>query len=180
MTPARAPALALVCALDWARLLKEDFGVDAGVKWPNDVWVGEKKLAGVLAEMSSESDRIHWLVLGVGVNANNAPPSKSAISAVSLRGIFGRNVSRRELLSGWLRRFRKSYSVYQREGFLPFREAYTDLAVLNGRQISFDAEDRDVSGIVRGVDDEGRLMVQTADGPGVLAGGEIHLSVERR
>jgi BirA family biotin operon repressor/biotin-[acetyl-CoA-carboxylase] ligase len=180
MTPARVPALALVAALDWARFLKADFGVDAGVKWPNDVWFNGKKLAGVLAEMSSEVDRIHWLVLGVGVNANNAPPSKGLVPAVSLRGILGRNISRRELLAGWLRRFRKSYSVYQREGFLPFRSAYTDFAVLNGRRISLDAESRDVSGIVRGVDDEGRLMVQTADGPVVLAGGEIHLSVERR
>ena len=128
LAPSAVPALALVAAVDWALTLKAACGLDARVKWPNDVWVGEKKVAGMLTEMSSEADRVHWLVLGVGLNVNNAPPP----GAASLKSLTGRPWRRQDLLLAWLKRFKKSRATYQTKGFAPFQAAYGKLSSSTG------------------------------------------------
>jgi BirA family biotin operon repressor/biotin-[acetyl-CoA-carboxylase] ligase len=172
LAPAAVTALALVAAVDWALTLKAVCKVDARVKWPNDVWVGEKKVAGILTEMSSEADRVHWLVLGVGLNVNNAPPA----AAASLKGLTGRTWRRQELLLAWLNRFGKSYLVYQTGGFAPFRAAYGKISLLNGRKVSFEGQNGVSSGRAAGVDRLGRLLVKTSGGMESLTAGDVHLT----
>lgn len=110
--PARIQELVLAAAGDWVEALKER-GVDAFVKEPNDVWVGERKLAGVLAEMSSEPDNIHWVVLGVGMNVNNDPPKQVVAPSTSLKILTGRPWRRQELLSAWMSRFARTYARFR-------------------------------------------------------------------
>lgn len=172
--PEAAPALALVAALALARAVKR-FGVEARLKWPNDVWVGEKKLAGLLTEMSAESDRVHWLVLGVGVNVANPPPAEARTPAVSLAGLLPKPPARAALLAGWLKEFHGAYGTYQRRGFTPFRAAFERLSVLKSRPVSFEADGGLRRGEVLGVDGEGRLRLRTPGGTVVFRGGEVSL-----
>jgi BirA family transcriptional regulator, biotin operon repressor / biotin---[acetyl-CoA-carboxylase] ligase len=110
--PAGVQALVLAAAGDWVEVLKAR-GVDAFVKEPNDVWVGKRKLAGVLAEMSSEPDRVQWVVLGVGMNVNNDPPKEVIAPSTSLKALTGGPTPRQDLLSAWMSRFQTTYARFR-------------------------------------------------------------------
>lgn len=179
LRPDQVPALGLVAALDWARAIRDRTGLAARVKWPNDVWVQGRKVAGLLIEMSSETDRVHWIVLGMGVNVNNAPPRDLPVPAASLAGITGAPVSRGALLSRWLRLFSRSYRLYQRRGFASFRQAYLRFSLLEGRTVAVDGPEGIARGRVAGVDPQGRLMVVGSKGTSVFAVGEVSLRLGR-
>lgn len=173
IAPDRCPALTLVAALDWVRVLRRR-GLDARVKWPNDVWVGEKKVAGILTEMSAETDRVHWVVMGVGLNVNNRPPALTEAASVSQ---WTGPVSRQDLLSEWLARFARSYGRFVRYGFGPFQEDFNRWSLLQGRRVRLEGT-VSMEGQVLGVDGFGRLRLKTPRGEKIGVGGEV--SVVRR
>lgn len=173
LRPNRVPALTLVAALDWVEVLRGR-GVPAGVKWPNDVWADGKKIAGILTEMSAETDQVHWVILGVGMNVNNRPPAATSVTAASVSDWTG-PVALEDVLTEWIGRFSKSYARFVRSGFAPFRSAYARRAVLTGKTVSFEGPDGRTEGRVRGVDAEGRLRLATSKGTLVCAGGEVSL-----
>jgi BirA family transcriptional regulator, biotin operon repressor / biotin---[acetyl-CoA-carboxylase] ligase len=168
LRPSQVPALTLVAALDWARAIRRVTGLKAGVKWPNDVWIGGRKAGGLLADMSSDMDTVHWMVLGVGLNVNNAAPRGTRFPAVSLRSALGRPVSRHELLCTWLALFQASYARYKTDGFPPFQKLCNQNLLFRNRNRLWDTVHGPVRGHVRGVDAEGRLLLKKAAGP-VLA-----------
>jgi BirA family biotin operon repressor/biotin-[acetyl-CoA-carboxylase] ligase len=175
LRPSQVPSLAMVASLDWARVVSRTPGVAARVKWPNDVWVGSRKLAGVLVEMSSEIGRVHWVVLGVGVNINNRLPSGMAVPAVTLARLAGGPVDRGALLAAWLDLFAESLSRFEREGFETFRGEYDRFSLLRGRRLAWRAEGKIGQGLVAGVDADGRLRVEGPDGPRAFSEGEVVL-----
>jgi BirA family biotin operon repressor/biotin-[acetyl-CoA-carboxylase] ligase len=171
--PEGVPALTLVAALDWVEVLRAR-GVPAGVKWPNDVWAEGKKVAGILTEMSAETDRVHWVSLGVGVNVNNPPPASTSLPAASVSNWLG-PIALEDLWGEWRDRFSKSYIQFCRSGFAPFRALYEKRALLTGAAISFTGAEGRNTGHVLGVDEEGRLRVSTSKGPVTYVGGEVSL-----
>jgi BirA family transcriptional regulator, biotin operon repressor / biotin---[acetyl-CoA-carboxylase] ligase len=171
--PSRMPGLVLVAALDLALELRARWRLAARVKWPNDVWVGRRKVAGLLADMSSEMDRVQWAVLGVGVNVNNPAPPGTRTPAVSVKECLKKAVSRRDLLAGWMDRFQKSYHAYQRHGFAPFRKSFERASLLQGRHVAVEAAAGRLSGRVLGVDDLGHLRLKTACGVVAVGEGEV-------
>ena len=83
-----APRLTLVTAIALAEAVEDVAGISAALKWPNDLYIGGRKAAGILAEMSSDLDRLRHVVLGVGLNVNAAPedfPADLQPKATSLR-----------------------------------------------------------------------------------------------
>lgn len=169
----RVPALTLVAALEWVSVLKAR-GVPAGVKWPNDVWAEGKKIAGILTEMSAETDRVHWVVLGVGVNVNNRLPGSLPVPAAAVSSWTG-PLPLEELLQEWVDRFSKRYVRFSLSGFAPFRSEYAEASVLQGARVSFEGPDGRTEGRVLGVDLEGRLRVSTVTGETTCSGGEVSL-----
>lgn len=181
LSPAQAPALTLVAALEMARTLQRRTGLTPALKWPNDIWWDGRKLAGFLTEMSAEADRVHWLVLGVGVNVNNPAPKGLGLPAVSLRAALGRTVSRQLILSDWLGSFHEALRKYERDGFSPFKEAFEKLMLFRWNTVELETAAGPLVGEIRGVDDLGRLSFlkagQTA--PDHLLEGEIRLKLTR-
>ncbi len=175
LPPGQAPGLALVAALEWARVIRRKTGLLAQVKWPNDVWIGDRKAAGILTEMSSEIGRVHWLVLGVGVNVNNAAPAKLSVPAVSLAEAAGKPLSRQDLLAAWLKAFARSYRRYLRAGFPVFRRAYEKHSLLRGRRVRCVTSQGTVEGRAAGVDEGGNLLLRGPHGLLRLAEGEVTL-----
>lgn len=171
--PEGVPPLTLVAALDWVEVLRAR-GVPAGVKWPNDVWADGKKIAGILTEMSAETDRVHWVALGVGVNVNNRSPMSASVPATSVSAWTG-VIALEGLLLEWLERFSKSYAQFCQTGFGPFRLAFEQRALLTGVQVSFEGPEGRSTGRVMGVDTAGRLRLSTVKGERVCVGGEVSL-----
>jgi BirA family biotin operon repressor/biotin-[acetyl-CoA-carboxylase] ligase len=172
LPPDRVPALALVAALDWVRVLRRRTGLPALVKWPNDVWVRGRKVAGLLTEMSSEVDRVHWVVLGAGLNVNNRPPRRTASPAGSLSAFLARRVPRNDLLRDWLAEFGRSYARFRAGGFAPFRKDFDRHSLLRGRPVVCRTAEGTVRGRALGVDASGRLRVNAPGGVRVVWEGE--------
>ncbi|MFB6156077.1 MAG: biotin--[acetyl-CoA-carboxylase] ligase [Haloferacaceae archaeon] len=159
LPPAHAPLYTLAAAVAVTRAAR-GVGVDASIKWPNDVMVDDAKLAGVLTEMEGEADRISWLIVGVGVNANVDPDSLPA-GATSLRAEVG-DVTRSEFLQRALTAF--DTLTADPDAIL---DAWREHAATLGRRVRVETPTGVVEGRAVGVRFPGALVVETED-----AGGE--------
>jgi BirA family transcriptional regulator, biotin operon repressor / biotin---[acetyl-CoA-carboxylase] ligase len=158
------PLAAAVAACEAAEALED--GIECAIKWPNDVWVDDRKLAGILIEARPEDG---WAVIGVGINLAIAPeefPPELRETATSLRAGVSGGDARRALDQGLDR-----WVEADAETVL---SAWAARDALRGREISWDGG----SGVADGVSDSGDLLVLTAGGDRVALGaGEVHLSL---
>ncbi|MDZ4168090.1 MAG: biotin--[acetyl-CoA-carboxylase] ligase [Coriobacteriia bacterium] len=173
VAPADAGSLALVVGLGIAQGL-ESVGVRPRLKWPNDVWMGEAKVAGVLLEMSAESDRVTWVVAGFGLNVVR-PPDAPLVAAYVRDELPDANIA--AVTASVLDGIAEAYGVWLDAGFGSLQEAYNERSLLNGRDVVVsDASGAvRVRGVARGVDDEGRLIVQGRAGTEAVSSGEATL-----
>jgi BirA family transcriptional regulator, biotin operon repressor / biotin---[acetyl-CoA-carboxylase] ligase len=181
VAPAQVASLALAVALGVVRGL-EPLGVRARLKWPNDVLLGEDKLAGVLLEMSAETDSVNWVVAGVGLNVRR-PVEVEAASGESARGVaylgdLAPGVRLAEAAAAELDGIAKAYAQWQSGGFAALQADYGARFALAGKgvHVSDLLGNVRVSGVAQGVDGEGRLVVRADDGEIVaVVAGEVTL-----
>jgi BirA family biotin operon repressor/biotin-[acetyl-CoA-carboxylase] ligase len=145
------------------------------LKWPNDVLLDGRKVAGLLNEMNAETEQVHYLVLGVGVNLNMAAtefPSDLRTPATSLFAAGGVEVSRRDFTQTLLRQLDALYEQYLRQGFAPIRAAWEQHCNMVGRMVEVDSPPKRYVGCVSGIDESGALLVDLPGGvrERVLAG----------
>jgi len=155
--PARVPVFTLAAAVATTRAAREA-GVDAGIKWPNDVVVGadERKLAGILTEMEGEADRVSWVVVGVGVNANvDVTDLPDGVDATSLRAEVG-DVNRRAFTQRLLEEF--DALRVDLDAVVP---AWREYATTIGRRVRVDTPGGEVVGEAVDVAFPGSLVVDT-------------------
>jgi BirA family biotin operon repressor/biotin-[acetyl-CoA-carboxylase] ligase len=177
LPPTRAPELTLVGALAACDALR-DAGVDAGIKWPNDVLVGGRKIAGILTELSAEPDHVHWIVLGVGVNLNARRedfPPELRDEATSVLIERGQPVPRALFAAALLATLEKWLDVHREEGFDAIRDAWKGRSVTLGRAVRVRMGDRDVDGTAEELDASGALLVRTATGLERVMTGDVVL-----
>jgi len=159
--PFRAPLYTLAAAVAVTEAVREA-GVDAGIKWPNDVVVpadaerGYRKLAGVLTGMEGETDRIAWLVCGIGVNAN-VDASALPAGATSIRWERG-DVDRRQFLQRLLERFDR-----HRGDLSGARDRWRELVMTLGQRVRVNRENGSITGTAVDITDSGALVVETDD-----------------
>jgi BirA family biotin operon repressor/biotin-[acetyl-CoA-carboxylase] ligase len=171
LPPAQAPLYTLAAAVATTRAVRAA-GVGAGIKWPNDVLVHnpeagsrERKIAGILTEMRGEADRIAWLVVGIGCNANVDPEALPA-GATSLREGVG-DVSRRELVQRLLREFEALRA--DPDSILP---AWREHALTLGRRVRVETARGESVGRALDITFPGGLVLETADGRVTVSAGD--------
>ncbi len=147
-----------------------------GVKWPNDVHADGRKVAGILAEIpNAETMGRRRLVVGVGVNVNNAfdqaPPELQAIGT-SLADLSGCQHDLTEVLSELLSEMEQRFQQLA-QGDARLSTAWRSLCLLRGRQVTVAQGDRQTGGHCLGIDDVGALVLETADGPQQVFGGTV-------
>jgi BirA family biotin operon repressor/biotin-[acetyl-CoA-carboxylase] ligase len=159
ITPMEAPLLTLAAAVATTRALREA-GVDAGIKWPNDVLVREtgEKLVGILTEMEGQADRVSWVVVGFGVNAN-VDPAHLPEGATSVRAEAG-DVDRRAFVQRTLEEFE---ALRGDPGAI--LDAWREDAITLGRRVRVETPEGEVVGRALDVETPGRLVVETTEGP---------------
>src|SRR5262249_52432141 len=157
---ARRPLLSLVAAVAAAEALAEVAGVDARLKWPNDVLIGDRKVAGILLESKGASTPTiepDPTIIGIGVNVSQSQfGPELAAAATSLVVECGRTISRAELLDTLLDRFDCWRARLEKEGFAPVRERWLVLADTIGRQVRVDGQ----TGLAVGLDEDGALLLR--------------------
>jgi BirA family biotin operon repressor/biotin-[acetyl-CoA-carboxylase] ligase len=150
----------------------ETQGVKAQVKWPNDVLVADKKIAGVLAEVQTHDRKVEHLILGMGVNLNIDRPAmdrlfgEAAPGATSLREALGHDIDRTAFAALLLGRLEKHYFDFLEAGKRPILKEWRSRSFL-GRRVSVREEDMHVEGVAMGLDEEGCLLVTLDDGSSV-------------
>ncbi|MWV40466.1 biotin--[acetyl-CoA-carboxylase] ligase [Natrialba sp. INN-245] len=161
IAPVQAPLYTLAAAVATARVAREA-GVDARIKWPNDVVIPDgddgdyRKLAGILTEMEGETDRIEWLVVGIGVNAN-LDAGDLPEGATSVREEAS-DVDRRRFVQRLLEEFDRLRKDLER--IVP---AWRELTLTIGQRVRVDRAAGDVVGEAVDVTDTGALVVETDD-----------------
>jgi len=178
LATSHAPVLTLAAAVAVTRAAREA-GVDAGIKWPNDVLVAgedgeERKLAGILTEMEGEADRVSWVVVGIGVNVNLDPADLATDApATSVSEAVG-PVDRRAFVQRVLEEF--ADLVADPDSIVP---AWREHARTLGRRVRVETPAGIVEGTAVDVEFPGTLVVDTGDGERrVMAGDCEHLRTE--
>lgn len=146
---------------------------DVALKWPNDVLVSGRKVAGILLEsQSSAPGRLDWLVAGFGMNVVSHPEG-AEYPATDLR-TEGASATARDLLEAYLALFSHWRARWQAEGFGPVRAAWTGLAVGLGRDIKVRLTDETLLGRFRALDEDGGLVLEMPDGAlRVITSGQV-------
>lgn len=161
-----APMLTLVMALAVSEAIQQVCGVNAGIKWPNDLVAEQKKLCGILTEMELDGRQIRHVVIGVGVNVKKQSfPAELAERATTLEAAAGKTVERKLLLEKIMECFEADYRSFLRTGELSLlRQAYNSRLVNCGRQVRVLDPAGEYSGMAEGINERGELLVRTADG----------------
>ncbi|MBQ2136688.1 MAG: biotin--[Selenomonas sp.] len=177
--PQEAPKCTLLAAVAVARAMTE-FGLKPGIKWPNDLLYDNKKLVGILTEMSAEMDGINYIVIGIGINVNIAPeefPEELRSVATSLSQMKGANLPRVKFLQAVLRALDDLYAKVQVEGFAPVLKEWRQYSITLGQEVKvIGVRDGEVYyGKAVDIDDEGALLVDTAEGRQRVLAGDVSI-----
>ena len=162
---AHAPVFTLAAAVATTKAVRA-LGVDAAIKWPNDVLVDGQKLAGILTEMEGEADRISWLVVGIGLNANH-DATRLPEGSTTVAEVLGEPVDRRTLTQELLEQFHQLRTDH--ESVVP---AWRDLASTLDRRVRVETADAELVGTAVDIEYPGMLVVEPDDGETTVAAGD--------
>ena len=173
--PEHASQLTLLMAMAVAQGIRTVTGLQAQIKWPNDVVVNGKKICGILTEMNTGAGRIHYVLIGVGVNTNQTSFSGELVHAGSLCRELGRKVSREELIARIMESFESLYEKFlDTEDLSELYQSYNEVCVNVGRQIRVLEPGNEYTGTTQGINRVGELVVHKDNGDTVCVyAGEV-------
>ncbi|MDR2899910.1 MAG: biotin--[acetyl-CoA-carboxylase] ligase [Treponema sp.] len=165
LTVADYTQLSMITQIAAVRVITKVCGKPAHLRWPNDVYIDNRKIAGISTEVLGEGDRISWLTLGIGVNVNNPAPSNKAASCAE---ILGHSVSRREVLNAILDEIQTVKKTFYQDdksseklclhGNKPLAAEWNSYSDCIGAKTSvFEPEHKSVN---HSIDNQGRILVQ--------------------
>lgn len=176
LAPDALGRLTLVAGISLVRAVREELGVPVGIKWPNDIVHKDKKIGGILTEMSADADRVRFCIVGIGLNLNSDPESLPE-GAMSLKKLSGKAVPRAKFLQVFLRAFEKDYETLKAGRFDLLADDWRQFSETIGRRITAQMPDRQIEGQAVDIDVQGCLWVRRDNGlqEKILSGDIRHL-----
>ena len=165
--PYEAPQLTFLSAVAVARAIEAETGLAPSIKWPNDILIDGCKVAGLLNEMSAETDRVAFVVLGIGVNLNMSEsqfPKDLRQPATSLAIKCGRKVSRAGFATVMLNELDRCYSDFIASGLDGIRAEWERRCNAYGREVVVESGSSLIQGSFAGIDQDGAMLVLMPDG----------------
>ncbi|MDA8124360.1 MAG: biotin--[acetyl-CoA-carboxylase] ligase [Deltaproteobacteria bacterium] len=179
LPPSEASRLVLLTAVAVAEALRETTGLAATIKWPNDILVGGRKMAGILTELAMEMDAVNYMVIGLGLNVNideAAFPAEFRSAATSVLLETGVPFSRVLLLRRFLEAFENRYLLFRESGFAPILARWKTLTDMTGRQVTVQTVGGSYRGKVAGFDGDGFLILRDEKGGKLrLVSGDVQM-----
>jgi len=168
LKPAEAVRLVFVAGLAVAEVLRELYGLKAETKWPNDVLVKGRKICGILTEMNTIGEKVNYVIVGVGVNANfdvaKVFPEDLRKVGTSLENELGRKVRLEELFRALLEKLENIYGLFLEEGFGPVLGKWKTYAGFLNCQVEVASGTEKWVGLAFDVRDDGSLILRLKDG----------------
>jgi BirA family biotin operon repressor/biotin-[acetyl-CoA-carboxylase] ligase len=156
-----------MAAVATANAIQKFSGLIPLIKWPNDILLRDRKVAGLLNEIHSEMDQIHFVILGMGVNLNMEEqmfPREVRPVATSLKIEMGETISRKIFLQFLLSELERWYTIFLEEGSAVILKAWRDWADIEGRQVKVTSFGEAIVGTAIDVDSDGALILETMGG----------------
>jgi len=175
LLPGQLPILTLLAAVSVCEAIKEVSAVEARIKWPNDIIIDNKKIGGILTELSAEADEVRFVVIGIGLNVNN--DKKSLVpGATSLKEEKGEPVSRIALLQEMFARIEANYLSFQQKGAGVITDKWRQHNITVGRRVRVAFHRHHLEGQAVDIDSDGALLVRKDSGiiQKVTAGDVVH------
>ena len=166
LSPMHAPLLTLLSGLALRDAVLEETGLAPDLRWPNDLLMAGKKCGGILTEMHAEPDRVHFVVVGIGVNVNHSalPPEIAGI-ATSLRMVTGKTYSRLQVLVRLLRKLEGYYNLFLTEGPTPIVKRFNEVSSFaRGKRVRITTPLGSYLARTQGLEPHGLLRVRRDDG----------------
>ncbi|MFY0543096.1 biotin--[acetyl-CoA-carboxylase] ligase [Brevibacillus sp. H7] len=163
----KTPQMTLLTAVTVAKTIRKTADVPVLIKWPNDIFIEDKKVCGILTELNAESDRVNYLVIGIGINVNSVEsdfPEDLQDVATSLRIASGEPIRRAAFIQTFCRVFEEEYDHYLQHGFERAKREWETYSYSIGRQVTVRTLHTTLEGRAVGLDEEGVLIVEDADG----------------
>lgn len=182
INPVHVSGITLLAALAVSKAIIQTCSTQPLIKWPNDIVLGKKKICGILTEMSSELDYINYVIVGIGINVNNECFSEEIKDkATSIYLETGKKQDRAELAAITVRHFGEYYKKFiEVKSLKPFVNEYNSLLINRDKEVKIfygmqenAGEDRTETGIAKGINDEGALVVDTKNGTKCVVSGEV-------
>ena len=165
--PINAPQLTFIAGVAAAQTIKDEYGLDAGIKWPNDVLIDNKKVCGVLTEISTEINTIDYIVTGIGIDANidvNLLPPELRDTTTSIKSELDHDISRMILVQKFLGNFETMYDEFNKGNFQEILRKWRQLSKTIGRQVEIRKGTEFIRGEAVGVNSKGALILELEDG----------------
>ena len=163
-----------------ARHLRDQLNLELGVKWPNDLFVGGKKLGGMLTEARVDADSLRELVFGIGLNVNQTQkdwPKDLVQTATSLRELTGEDQDLNRIAALLIEAIYTGYQAFLAGNIrATFEDMWPEFDILKGQLIEAETRNGKLQGVAQGLDDRGSLILKTAQGKlFTLNSGEVHI-----
>jgi len=174
--PAAAMGLSLVVGIIMAEVIQSLGAPDVRVKWPNDIYLNDRKLAGILVELTGKTGDAAQIVMGAGVNLVMRTESATEINQgwINLQEA-GVNIDRNVLAAQMINSLREALPIFERDGLASFISRWEALDNFINRPVKLLIGDREVHGIARGIDKQGGLLLEQDGDIKSWVGGEISL-----
>jgi len=167
LRPQAATQLTVAAATSLVRAIHSVTGLNADIKWPNDILIRGKKVAGVLTELNAELDHIKYLILGIGVDVNLASsdlPADLRKIATSLKIEAGHAFRRADLAAAILRELDRDYQRIRNHQFAAIADEWQARCATLGRRVTIHIGERALHGRAESLDDDGALLLRTDHG----------------
>jgi BirA family biotin operon repressor/biotin-[acetyl-CoA-carboxylase] ligase len=167
LPPARAPQITLMAAVALAETLQSFLPVPPSIKWPNDITVNGKKLAGILTEVNCGTESVEFVILGIGLNVNypvDLMPEEIRQRATSVLVERQNKVSREDLLWRLIQDLDRCYGELEANGFAPLAPRWEAYFGWRGQRMRVELMDQVAFGIAKGIDHDGALLLEDDHG----------------
>lgn len=180
-TPINASKMTLIAGIAVAKVIRK-LGLDAKLKWPNDVLIHGKKVAGILTSMSTKDGKIDYVIVGIGINANidiSTFPKEVQKNVTSLKEELKKEVSMEKIIEDILYEIEMNYEIFKfkKGNFTYFLNEWRRLSNTIGKRVKIKLRTEIIEGEAVGINSDGVLILKLEDGSlkNIIAGESIHL-----
>ncbi|MCA0385169.1 MAG: biotin--[acetyl-CoA-carboxylase] ligase [Firmicutes bacterium] len=172
--PEQASTLTLVAASAMSKAIEKTTGLDVGIKWPNDLILGRKKVCGILTEMSAEINHLHYVIVGIGTNLGQMTFDDALKDKATSIRAEGKSITAKALLEAFLETFEQDYNRFCQQDISGVIEEQKKRSVTIGRRVCITRGNEQLEAEAIDIDNEGKLVVRFDDGSvTALFSGEI-------
>ena len=182
LKPVHVVQVPMVVGVALSRAIAATTSLNPGIKWPNDILIRGKKVAGILTEMNSELDKVKYIIPGIGINVNNRAsdlPEEVRPIATTLRDECGREVVVVHLVRSFLQEFDRWYDIFLKQGFQPIASEWKKLNNTLGSRVKVYDGEIEIYGRAVDIDEEGFLLLQSDAGQTIrILSGDVSLRTQ--